>query len=193
MKAPFSSRFIKRILLFFGLYFGVLIISNTIFSSIVAVFGMSLSMLLIPGYPLYFIIKRNKDQMKCSSLIREQYQQQTRYIAEAYHPSLEWGYLTLTDSSLIFIPKKGGIMNIGLNNIKNYGSKALGTGDFTTTTAPIGGGIHMSGTSENKSPVFYVEANGETQFWHCQKNSKMFDKVKSYRGDNKPGEAKVNF
>ncbi|BCC09393.1 MULTISPECIES: hypothetical protein [Bacillus cereus group] len=181
MSNPFSSRLMKRFFIVFGSFFGSYIVPAILPFSI---FYLTPLVVLI-GLPIYFTMQDNKGKNSCIELIRNKYNQESVLTVETYHPNLEWGFLTLTQQALFFIPKKGEIMNIPLSSIANYGFRSIGTGDFTTTISRVGNtGLNIGSTRENKAPVFYFYLTEieDLFYFHTRKHEKMFKTMQKIVG-----------
>ncbi|EJQ49964.1 hypothetical protein EKA14_05445 [Bacillus mycoides] len=189
MSNPFLPRFLRRFFVFLGCFFGCLVLASILDS----LFLILVTISTVVVVPVYFNMKDNKEKASCIEMIRRKYNQENVFAIDAYHPNLEWGYLSLTSQAFIFVPKKGDIIYIALDAVTNYGSTAIGTGEFATTTSSVGNtGMSISSTREVKSPIFYVNVNEEAYYWHTKKNSKMFDAVQKLQGKD-PGKLKSNY
>ncbi|MED2737632.1 hypothetical protein [Bacillus toyonensis] len=182
MGNPFASRMMKRFFVVVGGFIGVFVVGG-ILNAPSFIFLVPVAMF---GIPIYFVMQDNKGKNKCIELIRSKYNQNSILTVEAYNPSLEWGFVTLTKEAMYFVPKKGEIAKIPHSHYTNYGITALGTGTYTTTTSSIGNtGMNMSSTRENKSPIFYITlTDGAEIYWHSRKNEKLFNAVKKVLGQD---------
>ncbi|MGS7465488.1 hypothetical protein [Bacillus paranthracis] len=179
---PFLPRFLKRFFVFLGCLFGGLILAS-ILDSIILLTLTTLTPLIVPAY---FYTKDKKEKNACIEMIRSKRNQNSVFTVLAYHNDSEWGYLSLTDKSFTFVPKKGEIIDIPLGSVTNYGFTGIGTGEFATTTSSIGNtGMHVSSTREVKVPVFYVIVDETTYSWITHKHSKMFDAIQRTEGKNR--------
>lgn len=181
MSNPFTSRFTKRFFIVFGAFWGSYLVPAILPFSI---FYLT-PFVVIFGLPIYFTMQDNKGKNSCIELIRNKYNQESVLTLETYHPNLEWGFLTLTQQSLFFVPKKGEIMIVSLNSISEYGFKGIGTGDFTTTVSRIGNtGVNIGSTRENKAPVFYFYLTeiDDLFYFHTRKHEKMFKAMQRILG-----------
>lgn len=177
---PFVSRQNKRIII----------------AIIIGFIGMPIIVgpLIAIAMPFYFSYQKRNGKSQCSTIVENNYGGKVRYIEEVYHPDAEWGFLAITDESLVFIPKKGNEYQIQLHDILNYGSRWMGTGEFTTTHSRLPGtNLGVGSTSENKTPIFYIEKlDGDVSYCHAKKNETFFDQVQSLLGQN-PEPKKVNY
>ncbi|WDL93172.1 hypothetical protein JCR32_05005 [Bacillus sp. HNR-4] len=180
---PFTSRFAKRFFITVGAAVGLFLIGAMINSEAIA-FSYLLALF---GIPIYFVIQDKKGENSCKEIVRNKYNQNSILTVEVYHHSdFGWGFLTLTKEALIFVPKKGDIINIPHSNYSDYGYKGLGTGNYITTSSKIGNtNMSINNTSEKKAPVFYIAAQNvnETHF-HTRKNKQMFTAVRKVRGED---------
>ncbi|AXR14814.1 MULTISPECIES: hypothetical protein [unclassified Bacillus (in: firmicutes)] len=124
--------------------------------------------------PVYFIFKCKKEKNKCVELVCNQYNQERFAEMEVYHPNLEWGFLVLTKQALFFVPKKGGIWSINLDEISRYGMDGIGTGVFNSTTSSLTGDTT---TREDVNRIFYVYKGKECYYWYTNKNELMFENM----------------
>ncbi|EJQ45845.1 hypothetical protein IEE_02223 [Bacillus cereus BAG5X1-1] len=182
MYNPYMPRFLKRFAVFLGCFFGCLILASILDS----LFLLVLSIFTVVIVPVYFKMKDTKEKNACIEMIRRERNQNSTYTVLAYHNDLEFGYLSLTDKSLTFVPKKGEIIDIPLETVTNYGFKGVGTGLYDTRTTNIGNtGMQISSTQEVKAPVFYVTVGEETYEWLVHKHSKMFDAIQKSEGKDR--------
>ncbi|MED2737633.1 hypothetical protein [Bacillus toyonensis] len=151
-----------------------------------SLFLLVLSIFTVVLVPVYFKMKDSKEKNACIEMMRRKLNQNSVYTVLAYHNDLEFGYLSLTDKSFTFVPKKGEIIDIPLETVTNYGFKGVGTGQYATTTSSIGDtGMQISSTQEVKAPVFYVNVGEVTYEWLAQKHTKMFDAVQKSEGKDR--------
>ncbi|GAB6552080.1 hypothetical protein bcgnr5378_04980 [Bacillus cereus] len=181
---PFASRMMKRFFMVAGGFVGGFIIAAILN---VEIFLM-LPMLAMFGLPIYFVMQDNKGKNSCIEIIRNKYNQNSILTVEVYHDSdLEWGFLTLTEEALYFVPKKGEIFKIPHSYYTDYGYRGLSTGNYATTASRIGNtNMSVGSTREIKAPIFYVvPANGDEVYWHTRNNEKMFKAVQKLNGKDR--------
>ncbi|MED0993493.1 hypothetical protein [Bacillus nitratireducens] len=182
MYNPYMPRFLKRFAVFLVCFFGALFLGSSLDSTLLLMFTIFTPLIV----PVYFYMKDNKEKNACIEMIRRERNQNSIYTVLAYHNDLEFGYLSLTDKSFTFVPKKGEIIDIPLETVTNYGFKGVGTGVYGTTTTNIGNtGMQLSSTREVKAPVFYVTVGEYTYEWLAQKHSKLFDAVQKSEGKDR--------
>ncbi|HDR6312929.1 TPA: hypothetical protein QCU60_004951 [Bacillus cereus] len=175
-------RFLKRFAVFLVCFFGGLFLGSGLDSTLLLIFTIFTPLIV----PAYFYMKDNKEKNACIEMVRRERNQNSIYTVLAYHNDLEFGYLSLTDKSFIFVPKKGEIIDIPLETVTNYGFKGVGTGVYGTTTTNLGNtGMQLSSTREVKAPVFYVTVGEYTYEWLAQKHSKLFDVVQKSEGKDR--------
>lgn len=179
MGNPFYPRFIKRFLVFLACFFGCLIVGGILNSF----FIFFLAIPMVVAVPAYFYWKDNKEKNSCIELIRNNYSENSLLTVDAYHNNLEWGYLSMTNESLVFIPKKGDTIRIPLNTVSNYGFEYVGTGEYTTTMTRVGNtNLSVGSTREAKCPVFYVYVDDSLFIWQTKKHEKMFNTFQKLQG-----------
>lgn len=173
-------RFLKRFGVFLVCFFGSLILGSILDSEILIILTIFTPIIV----PAYFYRKDNKEKNACIEMIRRERNQNSVFTVLAYHNDLEFGYLSLTDKSFTFVPKKGEIIDIPFDIVTNYGFKAVGTGVYGTTTSSVGN-MQLSSTQEVKAPVFYICVGEQTYEWLAHKHSKMFDAVQKFEGKDR--------
>ncbi|WP_255294469.1 hypothetical protein [Bacillus cereus] len=179
---PYLPRFLKRLGVFLVCFFGSLFLGSGLDSTLLIMFSIFTPIIV----PAYFYMKDNKEKNACIEMIRRERNQNSKFTVLAYHNDLEFGYLSLTDKSFTFVPKKGEIIDIPLESVTNYGFKGVGTGEYATTTSNFGNtGMQFSSTREVKVPVFYVTVGEKTYEWLAHKHSKMFDAVQKSEGKDR--------
>lgn len=181
---PFTSRFAKRFFVVVGCFIGGLVLFSILNLPDLIIIPVAGSMF---GVPIYFVMQDKKAKNQCIEIIRNKYNQTSILTVEVYHHSdFGWGFLTLTKEALIFVPKKGDIINIPHSNYSDYGYKGLGTGNYITTSSRIGNtNMSINNTSEKKAPVFYIAAqNGNETHFHTRKNKQMFNALRKVRGED---------
>ncbi|WP_242626772.1 MULTISPECIES: hypothetical protein [Bacillus cereus group] len=177
---PYMPRFLKRFGVFLVCFFGSLILGSILDSEILIILTIFTPIIV----PAYFYRKDNKEKNACIEMIRRERNQNSVFTVLAYHNDLEFGYLSLTDKSFTFVPKKGEIIDIPFDIVTNYGFKAVGTGVYGTTTSSVGN-MQLSSTQEVKAPVFYICVGEQTYEWLAHKHSKMFDAVQKFEGKDR--------
>lgn len=191
-----GRRSIRR--LFFGIGFMLALIITggmLIESSVVlGIICMSIAFLSPITLPTYFKLKENSGKKKCEAVIKRDYSESPTYTIEAWHPYSEWGYLTLTDKSIVFIPKKGEMFHRYLGDLNYYAFDYMGTGEYITTTSNIANtNLSVSGTREAKVAVFYIiDGNNEKTYWEARKNKKFFTRTEKAFGVDRKN-IKANF